>query len=401
VWDPRLTGNYNLGGFRAFTKVGSDWVSTPGGGAYGGHPNFIPSGQAFFIKGGASNGNLVIDENAKGGDDYTATFVADKPQLLRVNLLIRDNSELTLTDGVMMHYQDGFNDAVDNNDGPKQKNLSEVVSIRYKNKLYAVMQKSPVADADTIFLNLEMMKARNYSWVINAENMDLDGRRAWLVDNYAQTKTALALQGDTRIDFTIANNPASLAADRFMIVFKLKKRIQFISIEAKRNADKTATVKWQVAPGSDIRYYEVERSNEGTNFNLKGVINTNDVLQYNDATAPAGEIYYRVKGLDAEGDYVYSDKVKLDALPVKTGIDMVPNPIENGIIQLQFTNQEPGDYQMVLYAANGQRMLSRSQIINNYIQQVNIKTGKLAAGTYQLLITNKKGFKKTIKVFIK
>lgn len=401
VWDPRLTGNYNLGGFRAFTKVGSDWVSTPGGGAYGGRPNFIPSGQAFFIKGGASNGNLVIDENAKGGDDYTATFVADKPQLLRVNLLIRDNSELTLTDGVMMHYQDGFNDAVDNNDGPKQKNLSEVVSIRYKNKLYAVMQKSPVADADTIFLNLEMMKARNYSWVINAENMDLDGRRAWLVDNYAQTKTALALQGDTRIDFTIANNPASLAADRFMIVFKLKKRIQFISIEAKRNADKTATVKWQVAPGSDIRYYEVERSNEGTNFNLKGVINTNDVLQYDDATAPAGEIYYRVKGLDAEGDYVYSDKVKLDALPVKTGIDMVPNPIENGIIRLQFTNEEAGEYQLVLYAANGQQMLSRSQIINNYIQQVNIKTGKLAAGTYQLLITRQDGFKQTLTVLIK
>lgn len=401
VWDPRLTGNYNLGGFRAFTKVGSDWVSTPGGGAYGGHPNFIPSGQAFFIKGGASNGNLVIDENAKGGDDYTATFVADKPQLLRVNLLIRDNSELTLTDGVMMHYQDGFNDAVDNNDGPKQKNLSEVVSIRYKNKLYAVMQKSPVADADTIFLNLEMMKARNYSWVINAENMDLDGRKAWLVDNYAQTKTALALQGDTRIDFTIANNPASLAADRFMIVFKLKKRIQFISIEAKRNADKTATVKWQVAPGSDIRYYEVERSNEGTNFNLKGVINTNDVLQYDDATAPAGEIYYRVKGLDAEGDYVYSDKVKLDALPVKTGIDMVPNPIENGIIRLQFTNEEAGEYQLVLYAANGQQMLSRSQIINNYIQQVNIKTGKLAAGTYQLLITRQDGFKQTLTVLIK
>lgn len=121
IWDPRLTGNYNLGGFRAFTKVGSDWVSTPGGGAYGGHPNFIPSGQAFFIKGGATAGNLTINENSKGDDSYTATFVAEKPQLLRANLFIREGNELTLTDGVLMHYQDGFNDGIDSKDAPKLK----------------------------------------------------------------------------------------------------------------------------------------------------------------------------------------------------------------------------------------------------------------------------------------
>ena len=53
VWDSKLGGSFGVGGYQTFTKSGTDYIITPGGGSYGALgtiQNFIESGAAFFIQ---------------------------------------------------------------------------------------------------------------------------------------------------------------------------------------------------------------------------------------------------------------------------------------------------------------------------------------------------------------
>ena len=68
VWDPRLGGAFNYGAFQTFSKIGSDYYPTPGGGSYGSSSipgNYIQSGQAFFVQASGSAGTVSFTESAK------------------------------------------------------------------------------------------------------------------------------------------------------------------------------------------------------------------------------------------------------------------------------------------------------------------------------------------------
>ncbi len=73
-------------------------------------------------------------------------------------------------------------------------------------------------------------------------------------------------------------------------------------------------------------------------------------------------------------------------------ISVYPNPVVNKTMNVQFTNQAMGTYQVQLLSQDGATVYKNEAEINSSNQ---VKTMKLnagtAAGTYQLLVSDKDG----------
>lgn len=94
-------------------------------------------------------------------------------------------------------------------------------------------------------------------------------------------------------------------------------------------------LKWSTASESNSHYFEVERSGDGTHYTSIGQLaakgNSTLVTHYNftDNAPLTGLNYYRLKQVDKDGKYVYSNVVIIrnNGAFVKTQI--IPNPVHN------------------------------------------------------------------------
>ncbi len=405
VWDPNLGGIFNIGGFQVFTKVGSDWIPTPGSGSYDKvtgsaiyDSSYIPSGRAFFVRGNTT-GSLSFKESNKASDEHVASFTSGNPQLLRPTLYLRSAGELTMVDGVMLHYEDGFNKDIDNYDIPKFDNISENLSILVKGQPFAVIQNPPISKDDTVYLSMAAWKQHAYSWNINCMNMDATGREGWLIDKFTQMHIPLQLDRENMYDFEVTASALSRAADRFMIVFKQAGvvPVRIVSIEAHAvNAGKNA-VNWVTENEVQLQRYEVERSNDGIHFvNIhekaplnNGGRNTYAVL---DEQAPNGVCFYRIKSVDADGEFSYSAIVKVVLKGTGGYVSIVPNPVKNKNFKLKIEQVLPGNYTYTLVAADGKIVLKHDIQINDTNYQEVIKIDQfLASGYYTFYLYDKLG----------
>ena len=83
----------------------------------------------------------------------------------------------------------------------------------------------------------------------------------------------------------------------------------------------------------------------------------------------------------------------------EAGIAIYPNPISNGVINLQLTNQPAGEYGIKLYNKLGQVILSKKvqRSEGNSTEKINWDFN-LAHGMYHLEVLFPNGSKKIIKV---
>ncbi len=164
--------------------------------------------------------------------------------------------------------------------------------------------------------------------------------------------------------------------------------VKFISISASL-ADKTsAMVKWVVAtPTVNSDKFEVEYSGDSRNWNSIAILNISNTNQSNyqflHANIPAGNLYYRIKEIDIDGKYVYSNIVVLHDKNASGSFVIFPNPANNYITISAPTN-DYGKTQIILYDAVGKQLISETTI--GATQQIN--TTEFPDGTYVLKIIN-------------
>ena len=96
--------------------------------------------------------------------------------------------------------------------------------------------------------------------------------------------------------------------------------------------------------------------------------------------------FYRIKSVYKDGSQKYSSIIKVASGKTAAGsIIIYPNPIKGNVINLQFTNQVSGLYQVRLINNAGQMIFSNKITINgsNTIQSVNTNK-ELKGGLYQV-----------------
>ncbi len=141
---------------------------------------------------------------------------------------------------------------------------------------------------------------------------------------------------------------------------------------------------WATATEINSDYFDVERSFDGQNFNAIGRVsaagNSQSELQYEfmDVNYQSGTHYYRLKLVDLDGSYKYSDIV---AISIDDGysVNVFPNPFKDRVA-IQFSNYYGQDVLIRVIDAAG-RLVSENihpGLQNEYI----LNTQKLMVGVY-------------------
>jgi hypothetical protein len=145
--------------------------------------------------------------------------------------------------------------------------------------------------------------------------------------------------------------------------------VNFLAVKAYRRAAQIQ-VDWQVAAEQAMHYYVVEKSTTGSNFKPAGQIMAtgNSTLQLSygwpDNQPVKGANFYRIRSVDNNGSYKYSNVVKVMFDAGISFISIYPNPVVNNKLSLDFSNQPAGIYAVNIISTAG-AIVFKTKIIHN------------------------------------
>jgi hypothetical protein len=419
LWDPKRRSGNSLGGYQYFSATNS-YGCTPCGGSF---PNdyqntTIQSGQGFFVQRTttASPATITFTEAAKVGglNINNLGFRPATPltELVKMDSRLYDASGVDLLDGNTVVFSPNYSNGVDGDDAIKMSNFSENFGIRKGEVTLAVEGRQPLASSDTIFFRLWNLQQQEYKLEFTPRNLSLAGLSAKLEDTHLGTSTPIDLSGVLNHSFTVDATSGSSAENRFRIVFAQAGSgplpVTFISVGANMLASGNVQVDWKVAAERNIRRYEVESSADGRAFATAGNVaatgngSVRDIA-YNwiDPTVLGTTRFYRVKSVGVAGEVRYSSIVKVTRSNVKPAITVSPNPVEGGIVNLQFKNKPEGRYNVNLVANDGKVIFTAPAVHpgGNSTQLINLPV-TVARGAYQFEIIAPDRSREVMTLFI-
>lgn len=165
--------------------------------------------------------------------------------------------------------------------------------------------------------------------------------------------------------------------------------LKLLSFNAKKAGAYNA-LSWTTAEEKNVAHFEIERSTDGGNWNAIGIMGVDDKEAithnyfYDDQQPTDGTNYYRLKIVDKDQRYQYSQVVVIrtnGAVSAGATIHIYPNPTH-----ATATIELPADAlgaQMSIYNSVGQQVAVQSVSA----QQTTISTETYAAGVYYVVIT--------------
>ncbi|MEM9889084.1 MAG: T9SS type A sorting domain-containing protein [Bacteroidota bacterium] len=150
-------------------------------------------------------------------------------------------------------------------------------------------------------------------------------------------------------------------------------------------------IAWSSASASNFSHYEVEHSIDGKSFqNIHKKDAESEQLQvlfhyWLHKTPKRGDNYYRLKMIDLDGSFAYSEVVVVK-WEEKSKIKVYPNPSTDYFTLQQTTHQE--DFELRLTNSNGQQV--RYWAVEGGSADQSFALSNLPTGIYQLIYTDSK-----------
>lgn len=158
----------------------------------------------------------------------------------------------------------------------------------------------------------------------------------------------------------------------------------------------TATLNWSTSSESNNKGFEIERSNNGIDFETIGFVagagNSNKLINYSfvDGNVNAPINYYRLKQIDFDGKFSYSETLTLNSDEIN--FDITPNPFANQIT----INASDADQ---VISAEVMDLSGKVKLNASNSGMVNIDTHELSQGIYFIRVNN--GEKVIVKRIVK
>lgn len=163
--------------------------------------------------------------------------------------------------------------------------------------------------------------------------------------------------------------------------------VTFFGFSVKEN-NNTSLLQWKTANEINNAYFTVERSTDGVSFQPIGRVeghgnNTGQqTYQFSDNAPSTGTNYYRLRQVDVNGSYHYSDIEKLTFAHLLTIFKVSPNPATDHV-QVSFTaGSQPSVIQV--YNAAGVKVAGQTVAAGQTTQSVSLLS--LPAGTYRITL---------------
>lgn len=222
VWDSKKLNGNSLGIYQTFSAINNFNCMISGGSYVLGQPNtIIESGQAFLVKAGAGNGTITFHESSKTNGGNGLGFRPGSPSgLMKLETRLYSEDGSDMRDANTIAFNNSFTNAIDDEDAPKIGNPGENFAVENDSKLLAIEARQPLKDADSIQFRMWNMKQQQYKLEIVGVSLSNSDLSAILEDDYLKTATSIDLTTTTTLSFTINEDPASSAANRFRIRFK-------------------------------------------------------------------------------------------------------------------------------------------------------------------------------------
>jgi len=165
-----------------------------------------------------------------------------------------------------------------------------------------------------------------------------------------------------------------------------------------RHKGSGVTIDWSTSQELNNSYFQVERSADGsTNWSVIasviGAGNSEVVNNYNsyDASPLSGVNYYRLKQVDINGNYVYSNTVAVKMDLLKTTISVLANPFYN-TLSVNFTSPTSQIVTARLVDITGKQIAVEKWSVNNGTTKKDFtNVSGLQRGMYILSIINNTG----------
>ncbi len=388
VWDPKLGGLYGQGAYQHLSKGFSDTAFSiePGGGSYGTGltMNTIESGLGFMVQGTAAVRSLTFKENAKTAP---AIQIVNAPlanqQKMEASLLSQQSNGLfSKVDGLQIRMAIGYLTALDFNDARKFNSSTENVAVLREGGLLTFEYRNlPAGVNDTIKLNMANMVQKNYKWIMTFDNFNTQERAVFLIDKYLGTETTLNVNSLNTVDFNVTATAASAAPDRFMMILKQQTVLALKNIipTAKRNAEGTVFVTWEVINETNVLNYQTEKSVNGNAFSAFGLTTFptdnnggNAFYSKEDESNYNSFQYYRIKILNLDLSVHYSETIKVLAINKKGSVVIYPNPVQGKMINLIFTAMPKGHYRYVVSNNIAQQISNGNIVIGEERSKISI-----------------------------
>ncbi|HEY8387436.1 MAG TPA: T9SS type A sorting domain-containing protein, partial [Parasegetibacter sp.] len=169
-----------------------------------------------------------------------------------------------------------------------------------------------------------------------------------------------------------------------------------------------ANLQWKALNQSGVARYEIERSADGYTFKKAGELaaKSEGLMELNywwaDPSPDFGNNFYRIKSIDLDGSYGYSETVKVNVNQKPGEIRVFPNPVTDGIMQLQINSSQLNNWEVALFDTRGQKIHAQQFTTQPGMLTKEIKLpSKIPAGTYFLHIISGNRTLRVEKVFLK
>ena len=165
--------------------------------------------------------------------------------------------------------------------------------------------------------------------------------------------------------------------------------VEFKDFKAQVRGD-NVLISWQTLTEVNNDYFELERSNDGKSFDFVNMVQgygTSSVLQsyqYLDKEAKSGTNYYRLKQVDFNGDFAYSNivSVRLNDKELSE-LSFYPSPVKNNlIVEINSTLNEQGT--ISISNSMGQIVMTKNIILYSGNNVSSMDVSELTNGVYHV-----------------
>jgi len=164
--------------------------------------------------------------------------------------------------------------------------------------------------------------------------------------------------------------------------------VELLAFTAKM-VENQATLAWKTATETNNAGFEIQHSTDGKVFEkigwLDGKGTTVETQEYTfvDEKAAPGQNYYRLKQMDTDGVYAFSEIISLALKSEKIVVtaDFFPNPAQH-TAQITLTAEEEGDVTITLYDSFGKTTQTSTQKLTTGTNQLFLHVADLPKGSY-------------------
>lgn len=148
------------------------------------------------------------------------------------------------------------------------------------------------------------------------------------------------------------------------------------------------TLNWSTALEIDNKGFHIEKYSSGNDWKSIGFVQGNGTAEirqdykFTDKEPYFGKSFYRLKQVDFDGSFEYSNVISISVEREFTNLLLFPNPNSSEVINLQFVSQKKGDLQIEILNQIGQRIFTNDYNAENGTNNLKLPVSDFPSGLY-------------------